>query len=347
MHDGVWFEAIQNPYGDDKVMAACGLFGILDTSGRPMAASDIVRAMANMHDRSNGLGGGFAAYGIYPEHADLYALHIMYMRDDARPQAEAILRDRFTIARAEPVPTRSTARLSNPPDFWRYFVSPQGDHRQGPDDDYVIQQVMRVNTGVPGAFVFSSGKDMAVFKGVGYPEDIAEHFRLDDYRGYMWVGHGRFPTNTPGWWGGAHPFNILDWTVVHNGEISSYGTNVRYLEMFGYHCTMQTDTEVVAYAVDLLVRRHGLPVELAADVLAPPLLERHRARGSGDPGRAASPAPGLREPPAQRPLHRHHRPPGGDDRSHRPHPAPAVDGSHQGRPALPILRGGVHPARLA
>jgi glutamate synthase domain-containing protein 1 len=270
MRDSVWFKAMQNPYGDDKVMAACGLFGILDTSGQPMTASDIVRAMANMHDRSNGLGGGFAAYGIYPEHADLYALHIMYMRDDARPQAEAILRDHFTIASAEPVPTRSTARLSNPPDFWRYFVSPQGEHRQGPSDDYVIQQVMRVNTGVPGAFVFSSGKDMAVFKGVGYPEDIAEYFRLDDYRGYMWVGHGRFPTNTPGWWGGAHPFNILDWTVVHNGEISSYGINVRYLEMFGYHCTMQTDTEVVAYAVDLLVRRHGLPVELAADVLAPP-----------------------------------------------------------------------------
>jgi glutamate synthase domain-containing protein 1 len=270
MRDSVWFEAMQNPYRDNKVMAACGLFGILDTSGRPMAASDIVRAMANMHDRSNGLGGGFAAYGIYPERADLYALHIMYMRDDARPQAEAIIRERFTIAHAEPVPTRSTARLSNPPDFWRYFVSPEGDHRQGPSDDYVIQQVMRVNTGVPGAFVFSSGKDMAVFKGVGYPEDIAEYFRLDDYRGYMWVGHGRFPTNTPGWWGGAHPFNILDWTVVHNGEISSYGINVRYLEMFGYHCTMQTDTEVVAYAVDLLVRRHGLPVELAADVLAPP-----------------------------------------------------------------------------
>jgi glutamate synthase domain-containing protein 1 len=270
MQDSVWFKAMQNPYGDDKVMAACGLFGVLDTSGHPMAASDIVRAMANMHDRSNGLGGGFAAYGIYPEHADLYALHIMYMRDDARPQAEAILRDHFTIASAEPVPTRSTARLSNPPDFWRYFVSPQGEHRQGPGDDHVIQQVMRVNTGVPGAFVFSSGKDMAVFKGVGYPEDIAEYFRLDDYRGYMWVGHGRFPTNTPGWWGGAHPFNILDWTVVHNGEISSYGINVRYLEMFGYHCTMQTDTEVVAYAVDLLVRRHGLPVELAADVLAPP-----------------------------------------------------------------------------
>src|SRR5690606_5322486 len=59
----------------------------------------------------------------------------------------------------------------------------------------------------------------------------------------------------------------------HNGEISSYGINRRYLEQFGYQCTMQTDTEVVAYAVDLLVRRHNLPVELAARVLAAPFWE--------------------------------------------------------------------------
>jgi glutamate synthase domain-containing protein 1 len=58
--------------------------------------------------------------------------------------------------------------------------------------------------------------------------------------------------------------------VVHNGEISSYGINRRYLEQFGYHCTMQTDTEVIAYAVDLLIRRHKLPLEIAAKVLAPP-----------------------------------------------------------------------------
>ena len=25
----------------------------------------------------------------------------------------------------------------------------------------------------------------------------------------------------PGWWGGAHPFALLDYSVVHNGEISS------------------------------------------------------------------------------------------------------------------------------
>jgi glutamate synthase domain-containing protein 1 len=87
----------------------------------------------------------------------------------------------------------------------------------------------------------------------------------------MWTAHNRFPTNTPGWWGGAHPFALLDWTVVHNGEISSFGTNRRYLEMQGYHCTMSTDTEVMAYAADFLMRRHELPVEFAAKVMAPPL----------------------------------------------------------------------------
>ena len=60
-------KALQNPYHEDKVMAACGLFGILDTSGRTMGSSDVVKAIANMHDRSNGLGGGFAIYGLFPE----------------------------------------------------------------------------------------------------------------------------------------------------------------------------------------------------------------------------------------------------------------------------------------
>ena len=59
--------------------------------------------------------------------------------------------------------------------------------------------------------------------------------------------------------------------MVHNGEISSYGINKRYLEMFGYKCTMQTDTEVMAYTFDLLMRRQNLPIEIVSQILAPPL----------------------------------------------------------------------------
>jgi glutamate synthase domain-containing protein 1 len=244
---------------------------MMDTTGKNFSGRDVIKAIANMHVRGNGLGGGFAVYGLYPEFADLYAFHVMYLSREGKDETEDLLRQRFQIVNAEEVPTKRTRAIVNPPLVWRYFleVKHQGSDRQS-GDDYVVDRVMNINTGIKDTFVFSSGKNMGVFKGVGYPEEIGEYFCLQDYEGYLWTAHGRFPTNTPGWWGGAHPFNILDWTVVHNGEISSYGINRRYLEQFGYHCTLQTDTEVVAYAVDLLIRKHGLPVDMVAKILAPP-----------------------------------------------------------------------------
>jgi glutamate synthase domain-containing protein 1 len=263
---------INNFYQDDKVMDACSLFGMMDTAGRRFSGREVIQAIVNMHVRGNGLGGGFAVYGLYPEYANYYAFHVMYLSCEGQARVEDFLKQKFHVIHAEEVPTRTTSAIVNPPLVWRYFLEMKDEVTNGQsEDDYVVDRVMEINTKIEDAFVFSSGKNMGVFKGVGYPEEIAEYFCLEQYEGYLWTAHGRFPTNTPGWWGGAHPFNILDWTVVHNGEISSYGINRRYLEQFGYNCTMQTDTEVVAYAVDLLVRKHGLPVETAAKVLAPPL----------------------------------------------------------------------------
>lgn len=264
------WSAVNNRYGDDKVLDACSLFGMMNLKGQRFSGKDPVKAIMNMHDRGNGLGAGFAVYGLYPDYKDDYALHVMYMNRDAKKATDTYITERFEVHMDEEVPTRA-ANVRDPPLVWRYFVQPRRD--KGADqhpDDYVLENVMHINTRTGNAFVFSSGKDMAVFKGVGFPEDIAQHFCLDTYEGYLWTCHSRFPTNTPGWWGGAHPFNILDWTVVHNGEISSYGINRRHLEMYGYQCTMQTDTEVLAYAFDLLIRRHHLPIEVVAQILAPP-----------------------------------------------------------------------------
>ncbi len=274
---------MNNPYHDEKVIDACSIFGVMDTSGRRFSGEGVIRAIANMHLRSNGLGGGFAIYGLYPEYAELYAFHIMYLSRQGKRQTEAFLKERFDLVCDEEIPTRPIPAIVAPPLLWRYFLE-VGQHRpQGQsDDDYVVEQVMDINTKLQDAFVFSSGKDMGVFKGVGYPEEIADYFCLEKYQAYLWTAHGRFPTNTPGWWGGAHPFSILDWTVIHNGEISSYGINRRYLEQFGYHCTMQTDTEVVAYAVDLLMRKHGLPIEIVAKILAPSFWTDIERRPSGE-----------------------------------------------------------------
>jgi len=268
-----------NPYCDDKAIDACSIFGMMDTSGKRFSGKDIVQAIANMHVRGNGLGGGFAVYGLYPEYTDYYALHIMYLNRQGKDEAESFLRQAFRVVNDEEVLTKPNKSIVNPPLVWRYFVEVDCQELMGKsEDDYVVDRVMEINTTIRDTFVFSSGKDMGVFKGVGYPEEIGEYFGLENYTGYLWTAHGRFPTNTPGWWGGAHPFNILDWTVVHNGEISSYGINRRYLEQWGYQCTLQTDTEVIAYAVDLLVRKHNLPIELVAKVFAPPFWDEIERR---------------------------------------------------------------------
>jgi len=257
-----------------KIHGGCGLMGICDESGELMDGEVPILAMAVQRDRGNGLGGGYAGYGIYPEFPDHFCFHMMYHDLRAKDETEAILRDAFVIDKAEAMPTRAVRGIKDAPILWRYFMLPQQDlleAREETAEDFVVSIVMKINSQVDGAFVASSGKNMGAFKGVGYPEEIGHYFRLEEYAGHTWVAHNRFPTNTPGWWGGAHPFTLLDWSIVHNGEISSYGINSRYLEQFGYACTLGTDTEVAAYLFDLLLRRHKLPVDLACAVLASPL----------------------------------------------------------------------------
>ncbi len=259
---------------DEKDMGGCAISGIMSEAGDRFSGEMIVRSIATMHERSNGLGGGFAAYGIYPENADQYALHAMFDVASAREETRGHLAQCFDIVREEPIPTRAAAVIGDRPLLHRYFVNVRPEALDGnpslAEEDIVVRTVMHVNREIDGAFIISSGKNMGVFKGVGYPEDIGDYFAVDEYKGWTWLAHGRFPTNTTGWWGGAHPFGLLDWAVVHNGEISSYGINRRYLENYGYFCALHTDTEVITYLWDLLLRKHRLPVDIAARVLAPP-----------------------------------------------------------------------------
>ena len=76
------------------------------------------------HDRSNGLGGGFAAYGIYPDYAELYAFHIMYESTEARRETEAYLDTYFMSEKQERIPTENVPSIKNAPDIWRYFLAP-------------------------------------------------------------------------------------------------------------------------------------------------------------------------------------------------------------------------------
>jgi glutamate synthase domain-containing protein 1 len=260
--------------GDIRIPSGCAISGIINKKGLLFSGDDIVKSIALMHERSNGLGGGFAAYGIYPEYKDLYAFHVFYHHSGAKEDTETFLKKHFEIKLSGEIPTRKVSSIKDAPIIWRYFVLPREDKLMEwglAEEEFVVRCVMRINSHIDGAFVVSSGKNMGVFKGVGYPEDIGEFYMLDTYKAYIWTAHGRFPTNTPGWWGGAHPFTLLDWSVVHNGEISSYDANRRWVEMFGYKCTLQTDTEVITYIFDLLIRGHRLPLDIVVTALAAPL----------------------------------------------------------------------------
>lgn len=255
-----------------KDIAGCGLTGLISKKRTRLSGSHIVKSLCLMNDRGNGLGAGYAAYGIYPDFKDFYAFHIMYDAPSVRSTVEDYLKNNYKVEKVEEIPTQEVKSIAISPLLVRYFVSPKKERlsKGGAEDDFVVNTVMKINSEIDGAYIFSSGKDMGAFKGVGNPAEIAEFFRIEEYEGYIWTAHTRFPTNTPGWWGGAHPFTLLDWSIVHNGEISSYGINKRYLEMFGYKLSLLTDTEVAAYLLDLLIRRHGLKITEACTALASP-----------------------------------------------------------------------------
>ncbi len=272
-----------------KIPSGCAIFGIMDESGNTFDGTAVIDGIALMHERSNGLGGGFAAYGIYPQFSDDWAFHIFFDDVLAKKQTEEELIRNFRILFSEEIPTKKIPEISDPPIIYRYFLKSKNDFGSSenrPDNtiiskndpcekenDFIVNFVMRINTEVKGSYIISSGKNMGVFKGVGFPEDIGKFFRLDEYKGYLWTSHGRFPTNSTGWWGGAHPFGLLNWSIVHNGEISSYGANKRFVSGFGYKCTLSTDTEVITYLFDLIARKQKIDINILHLIMAPPLWE--------------------------------------------------------------------------
>ena len=169
-----------------RIPSGCAVSAIFSKSGERRSGEDIIKSIALMHDRSNGLGGGFAAYGIYPEYKNLYALHVFYEGKGPKDVCEAFINEHFDVVNLSKIPTRKTPAIKDEPLIWRYFVEPLHTklaESQLDEDTFVSRCVIRVNSQIEGAYIFSSGKDMGVFKAVGYPEDVGEFYRLEDYKG--------------------------------------------------------------------------------------------------------------------------------------------------------------------
>lgn len=94
--------------GQVRIPSGCAISGIFSRSGRRISGEAIVKSISVMHDRSNGLGGGFAGYGIYPEYKDLYAFHVFYDTIEARERCEKFLDRHFDVVNLSKSPQKNT-----------------------------------------------------------------------------------------------------------------------------------------------------------------------------------------------------------------------------------------------
>ncbi len=109
---------------------------------------------------------------------------------------------------------------------------------------------------------------LEAWKNIGWPWSVADDYRLWGRRSTAWIGHVRFPTNSPGYqpWL-AHPFSSYETMIVHNGDLSSYGVNKAFVESVrGFTGFTGNDSEVIAHLLDIMMS-DGYTAEDAVEAL--------------------------------------------------------------------------------
>ncbi|WP_157574109.1 glutamine amidotransferase [Nocardia jejuensis] len=107
--------------------------------------------------------------------------------------------------------------------------------------------VRAVREVAPGARVIGFGSDLAVFKGVGNPTELAQRFGLPRAQGWQGVAHTRMATESAVTAEGSHPFSVgPGQCLVHNGSFSNHMSIKHELQRAGIEFDSENDTEVGA-----------------------------------------------------------------------------------------------------
>ena len=294
-----WPRVVEPKAADE---GGCGVTGFVCSI--PVRGRHIYEPSVQMHNRGNGKGGGIAAVGLVPEEIGVsqetldshYLLQIALLDPTSRKEVEQqYVEPVFDVAFSAPVTTvddyRDIPGLEvKPPDVHRYLVRVKPDvlrafaEKNGLDDlplrevedEFVYRNSARLNDGFYAslgdkrAFVLSHGRNLLVFKIVGYAEQIVQYYRLEDLQAHVWIAHQRYPTKGRVWHpGGAHPFVGLNEALVHNGDFANYHSVTEYLLQRNIRPQFLTDTEVSVLLFDLWSRVYKYPLEYLIEALAP------------------------------------------------------------------------------
>lgn len=280
----------------------CGVTGF--ACSIPVAGKHIYAPSVQMHNRGNGKGGGIAAAGLVAERLGVsketleqdYLLQIALLDPSAAGEIEKeFIAPVFDVDAGGTVETvrnyQDVPGLEvRPPDVRRYFVrvkpdvlerfaeerNLKGSSDRDIEDEVVYQNSFRLNVkfyaslGEKRAFVLSHGRNMCIFKIVGYAEQAAQYYQLEDLEAHAWIAHQRYPTKGRVWHpGGAHPFCGMHEALVHNGDFANYFSVCEYLAQRNIKPLFLTDTEVSVQLFDLWNRVYKYPLEYIIEALAP------------------------------------------------------------------------------
>lgn len=280
----------------------CGVTGF--ACSVPVSGRHIIEPSVQMHNRGNGKGGGIAAVGFDSVQMGVsrtileedFCLQISLLDETVRPELELkFIRPNFRVDHEGFLETvddyRDVPGLEmKPPAVMRYFVrvKPEVLERFSKErhleklpldkieEEFIYQNSFQLNQayysslGEKRAFVLSHGRNMMILKIVGYAEQVAQYYKLENLMAHVWIAHQRYPTKGRVWHpGGAHPFIGLDEALVHNGDFANYYSVTEYLRQRNVFPLFLTDTEVSVLVFDLLNRVYGYPLEYIIEALAP------------------------------------------------------------------------------
>jgi glutamate synthase domain-containing protein 1/glutamate synthase domain-containing protein 3 len=280
----------------------CGVTGF--ACSIPVSGRHIFAPSVQMHNRGNGKGGGLAAIGLTPAKLGVdqktldedFLLQVALLDESVLPEMEArFIRPYFRVDHEAFVETvgdyHDIPGLEvKPPSVKRYFVRVRPEVlgtfqkernlkmllADKAEEEFVYQNTYQLNLalysslGEKRAFVLSHGRNMMILKIVGYAEQVAQYYKLENFDAHIWIAHQRYPTKGRVWHpGGAHPFIGLDEALVHNGDFANYYSVSQYLYQRNIYPLFLTDTEVSVQIVDLLNRVYGYPLEYIIEALAP------------------------------------------------------------------------------
>jgi glutamate synthase domain-containing protein 1/glutamate synthase domain-containing protein 3 len=297
------YSSSRNPQiSRDAEEGGCGVTGFACTI--PLAGRFIYEPSIQMQNRGNGKGGGIAAVGLTPEQmgvsSEMLDSHYLLQIALLDPTCHAELEREFILPNFNIALSTRQAHIDDyrdipglevrPPDVHRYVVRVKPDvlkafaigngleclSPRDLEDEFVWRNSYKLNDtfyaslGEKRAFVLSHGRDILVFKLVGYAEQNVQYYQLQDFKAHAWIAHQRYPTKGRVWHpGGAHPFVGLNEALVHNGDFANYHSVCEYLRQRNIHQQFLTDTEVSVQLFDLWDRVYKYPLEYIIEALAP------------------------------------------------------------------------------